>query len=82
MERPIPMQLLNVIVLIPFLYFISFIFLSSGSVSNFCSRIGGKNQSVLHIHRDNNIDEDLQDRIVNPDMYQPLLAATNNGEGN
>ena len=76
------MQLLNVIVLIPFLYFISFIFLSSGSVSNFCSRIGGKNQSVLHIHRYNNIDEDLPDRIVNPDMYQPLLAATNNGEGN
>ena len=43
----------------------------------FCCRIGGKN---LHIQRGDNIDENLQDRIVNPDMYQPLLAATDNGK--
>ena len=32
--------------------------------------------------RDDNIDEDLPDRIVNPDMYQPLLPATDSGKGN
>ena len=36
----------------------------------------------FHIQRDDNIDEDLPDRIVNPDMYQSLLAATDNGEEN
>ena len=49
-----------------------------------CSRIGkvlqGRNKNQ-HLRGDN-IDEDLPDRIVNPNMYQPLLAATNNGEGN
>ena len=51
-----------------------------------CSRIRKKilaqNDHHLPIHRDENIDEDLPDRIVNPDMYQPLLAATDNGEEN
>ena len=37
--------------------------------------------TCLFDRRDENIDEDLPDRIVNPDMYQPLLQATNNGEG-
>ena len=36
-------------------------------------------KTSTHTQRDNNIDEDLPDRIVNPDMYQPLLQATNNG---
>ena len=36
----------------------------------------------LPIHRDENIDEELPDRIVNPDMYRPLLAATDSGKGN
>ena len=35
-----------------------------------------KNQH-LDIPRDDNIYENLPDRIVNPDMYRPLLAATN-----
>ena len=50
-----------------------------------CSRIRGwlqarnKNQH-LHIERGDNNEEELPDRIVNPDMYQPLLASTNSGE--
>ena len=38
-----------------------------------------KENRQLPICRD---DEDLPDRIVNPDMYRPLLPATNSGEGN
>ena len=36
----------------------------------------------LNIQGDDNINEELPDRIVNPDMYQPLLPATNIKEGN
>ena len=43
----------------------------------------GRNENQhLHIERGDNIEEDLPDRIVNPHMYQPLLASTNNGGGN
>ena len=42
-----------------------------------CRKIGEKFQA-----RSDNIDEDLPDRIVNPDMYQPLLPATSGGEEN
>ena len=86
--NPFPLQILYVVGLIPFLYFISFVLYKLlPRVALFrtcCSKIGkvlqarNKNQH-LHIQRD---DEDLPDRIVNPDMYQPLLPATNNGEGN
>ena len=49
-----------------------------------CSRVGeiiytrNKNQHLCN-QRCDNIDEDLPDRIVNPDMYQPLLYDNNNG---
>ena len=86
--KPFPVQILYVMWLIPFLYFISFILYTIFSrVALFrtcCSRLGEKTQAKngnrhLHIQRDENIDEDLPDRIVNPDMYQPLFPATNNG---
>ena len=53
-----------------------------------CSRIREKIKAIngnqhLHIPRDDdNINEDLPDRIVNPHMYQPLLSATKNGKQN
>ena len=87
--KPFPVQILYVMWLIPFLYFISFILYTIFSrVALFrtcCSRLGEKTQAKngnrhLHIQRDENIDEDLPDRIVNPDMYQPLFPATNNGQ--
>ena len=86
-----PIELLYVMGLTPFLDFISFILYKILSrVALFrtcCSRIREKIQARkenqhVHIHRDENIDEDLPDRIVNPDMYQALLSATDNGEGN
>ena len=89
--NPFPIQILFVVGLSPLLYFISFVLYKLlHRVSPFrtcCSRIGkvlqGRNKNQhLHFERGDNIDEDLPDRIVNPDMYQPLLAATNNGEGN
>ena len=89
--NPFPVQILFVVGLIPFLYFISFILYKLlPRVALFrtcCSKIGkvlqARNENKhLHIHRDDNIDEDLPDRIVNPDMYQPLLPAINNGGGN
>ena len=52
------------------------------------AELEAKTCQYLHISRDDNIDEDLQDiddlpnRIVNPDMYQPLLPATDSGERN
>ena len=51
-----------------------------------CRKIGEKFQARkenqhLHIQRGDNVDEDLPDRIVNPDMYQPLLPATNYSSG-
>ena len=77
--------LLYVILLIPFLYFISFILYKIlFQVALFrvcCSRIKkillARNENQYqHIQRDDN--EELPDRIVNPNMYQPLLPATNN----
>ena len=85
-NQPFPIQLLFVMLLIPFLYFISFILYKIFSrVALFrtcCSRIVDRlrTRNELPIHRDENSDEDLPDRIVNPDMYQPLLQATDNGE--
>ena len=87
--KPFPIQLLFVQFLIPLLYFISFILykiLSRVALFRTCySRIVDRlrtryDNQYLHIPRDDNIDEDLPDRMVNPDMYQPLLAAMNNGE--
>ena len=84
-----PIELLYVVGLIPFLYFISFILYKILSrvalFRNCCNRLGEKIQARkenqhLHIHRHENID--LPDRIVNPDRYQPLLLSTNSGEGN
>ena len=86
----IPIQLLYLLVLIPFLYFISFISYKIFSrVALFCScyrKITEKFQARKenqhqHIQRGDNVDEDLPDRIVNPEMYQPLLPATIGGEG-
>ena len=88
--NPFPLQILFVVGLIPFLYFISFILYKLlPRVALFrtcCSRIGrvlqARNGSQhLYIQRDGNID-DLPHRIVNPDMYQPLLPATSHGGGN
>ena len=86
--KPFSIQLLFVMLLIPFLYSISFILykifsrvaLFRTSCSRIVDRLRTKNE--LSIHRDENSDEDLPDRIVNPDMYQPLLQATDNREGN
>ena len=82
-------QLLYVILLTPFLYFILYKILSQVALlCTCCSKINkifltrNENQ-YQHIQRGDN--EDLPDRIVNPDMYQPLLPATNRlscGEGN
>ena len=88
-DDPFPMHILYVIGLIPLLYFISCILykiLSRVSLFNTCcSRImkvlQGRNENE-HIERGDNIEEDLPDRIVNPHMYQPLLAAASNGGGN
>ena len=80
------MEPLFVIVFIPFLYFISFIlyiFFSRVALFRNCfSRIGEMFQArnKNHYQRNDNIDEDLPDRRVNPHMYEPLLAATNNRE--
>ena len=85
-------QLVYVILLTPFLYFISFILYKILSqVTLFrtcCSRIGKLLQATnnnQHQGIQRGTTEDLPDRIVNPDMYQPLLPATNSsssGEGN
>ena len=89
--NPFPIQILFVVGLIPLLYFLSFVLykiLSRVSLFNTCcSRIRkvlqGRNENQhLHIERGDNIEEDLPDRIVNPHMYQPLLASTNNEGGN
>ena len=77
-------HLVYVILLTPFLYFISFILYKILSqVALFracCSRIKkillARNENQYqHIQRGDN--EDLPDRIVNPNIYQPLLPATN-----
>ena len=89
--KPFPIQLFFMMAIIPVLYFILFILykiLSCMALFQTCySKIRGllqaRNENQhLHIERDDNIDEDLPDRIVNPDMYQPLLSATNSGEEN
>ena len=87
---PFPIQVLYVMVLIPFLYFMSFILYKILSrVALFCtccSKIRKKIQAQIDHHLliqgDVNIDEDLPDRIVNPDMYQPLLPPTSSQERN
>ena len=68
------MQLLYVIVLIPFLYFTSFKVFSQVALFRTCTsriedRFQTRNESqYLHVQRDENVDEELLDRIVNPDM--------------
>ena len=82
---------LFVVGLIPFLYFITIILCKllprAALLCTCCSRIGKvfqeRNGSQhLYIQRGDNIKDNLPHRIVNPDMYQPLLPATNNGEEN
>ena len=81
--NPFPLQILYVVGLIPFLYYISFILyklLPRVALFPTCCRkvLQRRNESQhLHIQRDDNIDEDLRDRMV-----KPLLPATNNGEEN
>ena len=81
-------QLLYVILLTPFLYFVSFILYKILSqvalLRACCSRIKrillARNENQYqHVQRGDN--EDLPDRIVNPNMYQPLLPATSNSSG-
>ena len=89
--KHIPVQLLYLLLLIPFLYYISFIlykiFSRVALFRSCCRKIGEKlkakkENQPLHFQRGENNDEDLQDRIENPDMYQSLLPPTNGGEGN
>ena len=84
--KSFPVQLLYVTGLIPFMYFMLFIlykiFSQVALFHTCCSRIvkmyQAKNENQhLGIPRDDNIFANLPDRIVNPDMYQPLLPATN-----
>ena len=86
-----PIQLLYVLTLLPCLYFLSLILYKILSrvalFRTFCSKIRkmlqAKNKDQhLHIQGDENINEEIPDRIVNPDMYQPLLLATSMGEEN
>ena len=80
--------LLYVVLFAPFLYFVSFILYKILSqvalLHTCCSRIKrilqARNENQYqYIQRGDN--EDLPDRIVNPDMYQPLLPATNSSNG-
>ena len=84
----IPLELLYVVLLIPFLYFIAFTSFKVIScvrpLRTCCRRIGkilqARNNSEtqqLPILRRHNTNNDLPDRIVNPNMYLPLLPATN-----
>ena len=84
-KKYIPTQLQYPLLIIPFLYFISFIlykiFSRVALFRSCCRKIGVKFQArQLHTQRGENIDEDLPDRIVNPDMYQPLLPPTSAGD--
>ena len=82
--KPFPIQLSYILELIPFLYFVLFVLYKISRVAllqTCCSRIKEKIQARnkiqnLHIERSDNTIEDLPDRIVNPEMYQPLLSAT------
>ena len=85
--KPFPIQLPYVLMLIPSLHFILLILykilIRVPLFQTCCRRIAEKIQAKnknKHLHNQRN--EDLPDRIVNPDMYQPLLSATNSGEGN
>ena len=90
--KSFPVQLLYLIVLmILFLYFILFIlykiFSRVALFRSCCRKIGEKfkakkENQPLHTQRGENNDEDLPDRIENPNMYQPLLPPTGGGEGN
>ena len=80
--------LLYVIVLFPFLYFVSFKCTKSSLKQHYFALVAaGLKKTLLarnenqyqHVQRGDN--EDLPDRIVNPDMYQPLLPATNSSSG-
>ena len=69
----------------PFLYFVLFILYKTLSqVALFCSCcrkiweiLRGRTENQHHNQRGDNIDEELPDQIVNPHMYEPLLAAAN-----
>ena len=68
------LTVLYVMASIPFLYFISLLFykiLSQVALIRTCCRKIGETL------RARNTDEELPDRIVNPHMYQPLLAVVN-----
>ena len=78
--KSFPIQLLYVIRFIPLIYFI--LNKISQVLFHTCSRITKTHQAKnenqhLDIPRDDNIYENLPDRIVNPDMYRPLLPTTN-----
>ena len=84
----IPFELLYVVLLIPFLYFIAFTSFKVISrvrpLHTCCRRIGkilqarnNNETQQLPILRRHNTNNDLPDRIVNPNMYLPLLPATN-----
>ena len=87
---PFPIQLIYFVAVIPFLYFTLVLYKILSRVPLFsacCSRIvkmfQARNQNQrMNIQGDENINEELPDRIVNPDMYQPLLTATDIKEGN
>ena len=81
-------QLLYVVLLTPFFYFVSFILYKILSqvalLRACCSRItkillARDEKQYQHVQRGDN--EDLPDRIVNPNMYQPLLPVTNSSSG-
>ena len=84
----IPFELLYVVLLIPFLYFIAFTSFKVIScvrpLHTCCRRIekilqarNSNETQQLPILRRHNTNNDLPDRIVNPNMYLPLLPATN-----
>ena len=73
-------QLVYVVLLTPFLYFVSFILYKILPAAGLKKILLARNENwYQHIQRGDN--EDLPDRVVNPDMYQPLLPATNNSSG-
>ena len=87
----IPIQLLYLILLIPFLYFILFVLyniFSRVALFRFCCRKirekfqARKKSEHLDTQRSDTINEDLPDRIINPEMYQPLLLGTSGGDWN
>ena len=82
--RHIPISaVLCVMMSYPFLYFVLFILCKTLSqvvlFRSCCRKIGeilrARTENQHHNQRGDN--EDLPDRIVNPDMYQPLLPAAN-----